>query len=349
MSWAAVIVGAATVAGSAYSARQAGRAADAQGRAGDAAIAEQQRQFDTMLSLTSNQRMIGNQALNALGGVYGYSPAPGFANDELAMTDSGASPLRSREPVLIGDTELPPGTTTVSVGNGWYEVHLGGQRIGTLRPGGPNGRFINDTGADINALWGQWEQGQRQASRNGGSSGRTYEVMPDGRVREILATSDAPNAGNHMASPTGGNALAPDYSAFYQSPDYQFRLRQGMDALQNSAAAAGGLYSGNTLRGITEYGQGLAAGEFGNWFNRQAALAGIGQAATSQAGNAAMQTGANIGNLLMGQGNARASGIIGQTNAITGGVNDLASIYGLWRGGYFDRPTGSTPPYAGGR
>jgi hypothetical protein len=50
---------------------------------------------------------------------------------------------------LIGNTYLPPSTSTVDVGKGWYEVHNGGQRIGTLRPGGSNGLFINDTGAQI--------------------------------------------------------------------------------------------------------------------------------------------------------------------------------------------------------
>jgi hypothetical protein len=216
--------------------------------------------------------------------------------------------MRSQEPVLIGDTELPPGTTTKDVGGGWYEVHYGGQRIGTLRPGGPNGRFLNDTGADINALWGNWEEG---------------------RMAELNAAREASGGGNQLAGP--------DYSAFYQSPDYQFRLTEGLNAVQGSAAARGGLYSGNALRGITDYGQGLAASEFGNYVNRQLALAGMGQAATTQAGNAAMTTGTNISNLLVGQGNARASGIIGQTNAIAGGVNDLASLYGMYRGGYFDR------------
>lgn len=50
---------------------------------------------------------------------------------------------------LIGDTYLPSDVSTVDVGKGWYEVHHGGQRVGTLRPGGSNGRFINDTGWDM--------------------------------------------------------------------------------------------------------------------------------------------------------------------------------------------------------
>lgn len=319
MSWAAVIVGTVAAGSAAYSSRQAGRAADAQARAGDAAIDEQGRQFDTLLNLTANQRQIGNQALNALGSIYGYSPAPGYSNEEYPLYGGMRGGMRSQEPVLIGDTELPPGTTTKDVGGGWYEVHYGGQRIGTLRPGGPNGRFLNDTGADINALWGNWEEG---------------------RMAELNAAREASGGGNQLAGP--------DYSAFYQSPDYQFRLGQGLNAVQGSAAAQGGLYSGNALRAITDYGSGLAAGEFGNYVNRQLALAGMGQTATTQAGNAAMTTGTNISNLLMNQGNARASGIIGQTNAITGGINDLASLYGMYRGGYFGQPSASTPPYAGG-
>jgi hypothetical protein len=306
--WGAVIVGAATIGSAAYSSRQAGRAANAQAHAGDAAIGEQRRQFDTLLNLTANERAIGNQALNALGSIYGYTPAVGYANDEY----TGLTRTISREPMLVGDTELPPGTTTKEVGGGWYEVWHGGQRIGTLRPGGPNGRFINDTGADINALWKDWEDTQR-----------------------IVA------GGRSQGGTSGGNQLAgPDYSAFYQSPDYQFRLNQGLNAVQNSAAAQGGLYSGNALRGINEFAQGSAASEFGNYVNRQLALAGMGQAATTQAGNAAMTTGTNVGNLLLANGNARASGIIGQANAVTGGVNDLASLYGMYRGGYFNRGGG---------
>lgn len=319
MSWGAVIVGVATAAGGAYASRQAGRAADAQGRAGDAAIAEQGRQFDTLLNLTANQRQIGNQALNALGSIYGYEPAPGYSNEEYPLYGGLRGGMRSQEPVLIGDTELPPGTTTKDIGGGWYEVWYGGDRIGTLRPGGPNGRFLNDANTDINALWGDWEQG---------------------RLAELATARES-----------GGNQLAgPDYSEFYKSPDYTFRLNEGLNAVQGSAAARGGLYSGNALRGITDYGQGLAASEFGNYVNRQLALAGMGQAATTQAGNAAMTTGTNVSNLLVNQGNARASGIINQTNAITGGVNDLASLYGMWRGGYFGNGSqpGATPPYAGG-
>ena len=308
MSWvAAAVVGSAVVGGVASS-RAAGKASDAQSAAGDAAIAEQQRQFDTLLGMTSNQRAIGNQALNALGGVYGYAPAPGFGNDEYSASGGLGGP-RSLQPVIVGDAELPPGAIAENPG-GESDIYYNGRLIGHVRRGGPNGRFSLAPGVTLEDVWGQWEQEQASQSRQG----------------------------NAFADPS-----APDYSAFFKSPDYQFRMNEGMKTVQNSAAAQGGLYSGNALRGITEYGQGLAAGEFGNWFNRQGALAGIGQTATSQAGNAAMQTGANVGNLMAMQGDARASGIIGQSNALSNTFNQLGTFAGLYKGGYFDKGPASSP------
>lgn len=79
-----------------------------------------------------------------------YAPIPGVgAGQPQGATASPFSPQQSQwnslNGRLLGDTYLPPDVNTVDVGNGWYEVHHGGQRVGTLRPGGPNGRFLNDT------------------------------------------------------------------------------------------------------------------------------------------------------------------------------------------------------------
>lgn len=276
--WGAAIIGVAAVGGAALQADAAGDAADAQGQASGAAIGEQRRQFDTLLSLTSNQRAIGNQALNALGGIYGYTPATGFE-----------------------------GT---------------GERAQEVNAFDPQAYLAANPDVAADPYFAQYPE--QHWLRHG-----QYE----GRARPIVADRLG-STGTSAAS--GGNQLAgADYSSFYRSPDYNFRLTEGLSAVQGSAAAAGGLYSGNALRGITDYSQGLAASEFGNYVNRQLALAGMGQTATTQAGNAAMTTGTNIGNLLVNQGNARASGIVNQSNAIAGGVNDLASLYGMYRGGYF--------------
>jgi hypothetical protein len=139
---------------------------------------------------------------------------------------------------------------------------------------------------------------------------------------------------------------------FQQDPGYAFRLQQGQKALEQSASARGMTLSGAQGQALQEYGQGLASEEYqnawnrfetarGNKFNRLASIAGLGQTATQQTGQAGMATGANIANQ-MGQsaalrgdyalqgGNARASGYIGAANANTGMLN--AAVGGLNQG-----------------
>lgn len=121
---------------------------------------------------------------------------------------------------------------------------------------------------------------------------RPYEGNP-------LARSGGGNAltgqaGYEQASPVGGSmtpsdyappSYGPDYSAFYQSPDYQFALNQGLQGLDRSAAARGSLYSGGQSADVLGYASGLATQNFNNYANRLAGLAGIGQTtATNLAG-----------------------------------------------------------------
>jgi hypothetical protein len=127
-----------------------------------------------------------------------------------------------------------------------------------------------------------------------------------------------------------GGAGAPDMSAFTASPDYNFRRSEGNRDINNSFAARGGALSGNALRGITDYNSNLASGEFNNFVQRQLQMAGLGGAATSQSVNASQYAGGNVSNLLGNQGDARASGIINQSNAVTGGLNDLGTWFGNW-------------------
>jgi hypothetical protein len=103
-------------------------------------------------------------------------------------------------------------------------------------------------------------------------------------------------------------------------PSYQFRLGEGMKALERTAAARGGLISGGALKAAQRYGQDVASTEFGNAYNRLAGLAGVGQTATGAMGNAANAYGTNAGNLMTGAGAARASGYVGGANALTSGL-----------------------------
>jgi hypothetical protein len=125
---------------------------------------------------------------------------------------------------------------------------------------------------------------------------------------------------------------------FQADPGYAFRMKEGLRAVENSAAARGGLLSGNAMRGITRFGQGLASEEFDRAFNRYQAgfasklnplqaLAGVGQTSSNTLSNAAGQLGSSLSNLAVGAGNARASAYAGTANALASGIGQAYSNY----------------------
>ncbi len=142
-----------------------------------------------------------------------------------------------------------------------------------------------------------------------------------------------PNTGQPIGVGGGG---APDYSAFYNSPDYQFALQQGEQSAMRGASAMGNLRSGNTLAALTQYGSGLATQNFGNYINRLEGLAGMG--ADQAAANMRMQQGQLQGQNYLNAANARASGVVGAANAQANFGNQLAQL-----GGYGLQQWGSAP------
>src|SRR5208282_3603773 len=150
---------------------------------------------------------------------------------------------------------------------------------------------------------------------------------------------------------------APTAAQAAQYPGYQFQLQQGQNAIQNSAAARGGLVSGNAATALNNYSQQAGQSDYNNvynqamqqylnsfniyntnqtnQYNRLASLAGVGQnAATTlgQQGQAAAGNVAGINSTIGGQvgqninnaGAATASGYVGLGNALSGGISNYA-------------------------
>lgn len=124
------------------------------------------------------------------------------------------------------------------------------------------------------------------------------------------------------------NADPNRFNAFFQSPDYNFAMGQGTQAVERSAAARGLLGSGSTLKSLNAFGQGLASQQYGNYMNRLAGLSGQGQnSAQSLAGvsNAFQQ---NYGQGLFNKGNIQASEHLGVGAALGQGAQDASDIWG---------------------
>jgi hypothetical protein len=140
------------------------------------------------------------------------------------------------------------------------------------------------------------------------------------------------NRKNPIVGQTPGTpAGAGDLSQFMASPDYNFRRTEGQRGIEGTFAARGMGQSGNALRALTEFNSNLAAGEFGNYFNRLSTLAGQGSAATNQTAAYGADAASQAGRNALIAGNARASGIQGQSDAWGDTANGLASLYGYYK------------------
>jgi len=118
---------------------------------------------------------------------------------------------------------------------------------------------------------------------------------------------------------------------FQQDPGYAFRLKEGQQALDRQAAARGGLISGGALKAAQRYGQEMGSQEYTNAFNRYQAerqarlnplqsLTGMSQTTANTLGAAGQNMASNVGEAIGSGAAARASGYVGQANALTSGL-----------------------------
>ena len=99
----------------------------------------------------------------------------------------------------------------------------------------------------------------------------------------------------------GGEFATPFSQTNWQTdPGYQFRLGEGLKALDRTAAARGGLLSGANIKGAVRFGQDLGSQEYNNAFSRYyqernqmlnpiQSVAGLGQTSASALGSQAGQ------------------------------------------------------------
>ena len=85
--------------------------------------------------------------------------------------------------------------------------------------------------------------------------------------------------------------------AFFTSPDYQFRQNEQARALTARNASLGIQDSGAAQKSALQYSGNLASGEFNNYANRLASLAGVGQTAANTSAQLGQNFANNFGNL----------------------------------------------------
>lgn len=144
---------------------------------------------------------------------------------------------------------------------------------------------------------------------------------------DLLPYNTAGQAATQQIQNMGAFNFAPTQAQLEATPGYQFNLSQGLKATQNGAAAQGLGSSGAALKGAASYASGLADTTYQNQFSnalnsyntnlaKWQNLAGLGENAAAQTGNAGTMAASNAGQALIGGANATAAGIQGATGNI---------------------------------
>ena len=285
---------------------------------------------------------------------------------------------RSQPRIVEGDPlagyarPTPPGAGPMVVGapvDDWFAQQQAG--------GAPGGGGLAATDPRVTGNWQQWFYGlfpgeslshadlvakQAELAQYGvklrpNASGRVGKIeLPDGRVIDVVQGGEAGVNRRQWLDGPGQGGAGGIGTGLETSPGYQFRLGEGLKALERSAASRGTLLTGGTLKGLQRYAQDYASGEYGARVNQLSNLAQLGYGAASgqaglgstyanQAGGLLGQQATNIGDLITQGGNAAAAGTIGGANAWQqglGGMANMAQLYYLSR--LMNQPAAGTPP-----
>lgn len=213
--------------------------------------------------------------------------------------------------------------------------------------------------AGIAAQAGQEAQGYQTGQiANEAKTASPYTTLGSTTANEL---TNALAPGGALTQGWNQTFSAPTAAEAANTPGYQFQVQQGQNALQNSAAARGGLLSTGTAKNLLNYTNGLASTNYQNTYNNALQtyntnlgtfetnqnnlynrlsgatntglnavnnLNSVQSSGTNALANTITGTAAQQGQDLMGAGQAQAAGTVGGTNALVGGLTGLGGTIG---------------------
>jgi len=128
----------------------------------------------------------------------------------------------------------------------------------------------------------------------------------------------------------GPEAQAEAIRNIEMSPQFTSMVAQGENAMLQNASATGGLRGGNTQAALAQFRPNLLSGLIQQQYQNLGGLTTTGLNAAAGTGQAGMQTGANVSNLLQQQGAATAGGQIAAGQSFL--PQALARGFGVYTG-----------------
>lgn len=133
------------------------------------------------------------------------------------------------------------------------------------------------------------------------------------------------------------------FDAFRGSTGYNFRVNEGQEALNSGFAGAGLVRSGAALKGLEDYRQNMASGEFNNWLSSLESARNLGFGAASAQAGVGQNFANNSAALNTQNANALAALQMQRAQTTAGAIGGLANIGGFLAGNILTRPAQGMP------
>lgn len=136
------------------------------------------------------------------------------------------------------------------------------------------------------------------------------------------------------AGQTAQGAANDAFDIFRNSTGYQFRVNEGMDALNSGYAGSGMLQSGAALKALDDYRQNMASAEFGNYMGMLGNQQGVGLSAAGAQAGVGVDYANNVSNLNAQNANALANAAVAKANNSNAMIGGITSGIGNILGGF---------------
>jgi hypothetical protein len=188
-------------------------------------------------------------------------------------------------------------------------------------------------GVAVSAYSASKQAGAAKDAGKAGAAASANDVAERQREYDQSRTDQLPflNAG-YDALDRQNAFLNGDWSGFENSPDYKFRMDQGVKTLDRSAASHGRLMSGGYGEDLTTFAQGTAAQGANDYWNKLAGRAGQGMTTAQSLQGLGQSTANGMSNAFNNAALARQQSAYGQANAYTNAANQVGN-WGAWYAG----------------
>lgn len=138
------------------------------------------------------------------------------------------------------------------------------------------------------------------------------------------------------------------YEGYEMSPAGKYAMETGVGDVNAAFSARGGYDSGAALEALESKRRNIVTADTAEYFNRLAGMSNVGMGAATGQATAGQNYAGTATNTMMAGANSQAWGYQNAANAISGGINDAAGIYGYFQGQPNAANAYSAPTLTGG-